>query len=356
MSAVPARSTQSVVGVPAVVIASMTAAQPLLQERIASHGHDEEHGRNVDPEFEVDEVIGSDHVKYRRHPFLRFSLVGGPRSGGKSSGRVGARGPAEKNPVFCLDLESSLGELFARSKRCGETASFAPGSLSILNDQAARTDRGRSEALSPSLPIATRPRLGPLAGSRLQEQKQHDHRSPGLDCVAKPGRHLDPGAGLGLDRVVAQGERRLAANDLQDSRLRGSVLSQLLMLIKAENNGLELLVVVDCPAQDTFGRRLRLCGQVCDVGICWVHIDSLSNSNMDENVTDARYEWTMTIRVMNTIFITPPPAGPACNRTGQSAGRSVFRPEIRYFRHNRENFPCPRETSRGRQSRCPVSH
>jgi hypothetical protein len=70
MSAVPARSTQSVVGVPAVVIASMTAAQPLLQERIASHGHDEEHGCNLDPEFEIDEVISSHHVKYRRHPFL----------------------------------------------------------------------------------------------------------------------------------------------------------------------------------------------------------------------------------------------------------------------------------------------
>ncbi|MGZ3381368.1 MAG: hypothetical protein ACXVBB_14050, partial [Isosphaeraceae bacterium] len=41
MSAVPARSSQSVVGIAAVVIASMTAAQPLLQERIASHGHDE---------------------------------------------------------------------------------------------------------------------------------------------------------------------------------------------------------------------------------------------------------------------------------------------------------------------------
>jgi hypothetical protein len=41
MSAVPARSSQFVVGIAAVVIASMTAAQPLLQERIASHGHDE---------------------------------------------------------------------------------------------------------------------------------------------------------------------------------------------------------------------------------------------------------------------------------------------------------------------------
>src|SRR5271165_5317484 len=124
MSAVPARSTQSVVGVPAVVIASMTAAQPLLQERIASHGHDEEHGRNLDPEFEIDEVISSHHVKYRRHPFLRFSLLGGPRSGGNPRGGLGVRGPAEKNPVFCLDLQSTLGDLIARSKRCGEAASF----------------------------------------------------------------------------------------------------------------------------------------------------------------------------------------------------------------------------------------
>src|SRR5271157_2053984 len=82
MSAAPARSCVAVVGIAAVVIASMTAAQPLLKERIASYSRDEEHGCNLQPEFEVDEVIGAHHVKHRFHPFLHFSLVGGPRSGG----------------------------------------------------------------------------------------------------------------------------------------------------------------------------------------------------------------------------------------------------------------------------------
>src|SRR5271165_3393313 len=55
-------------------------------------------------------------------------------------------------------------------------------------------------------------------------------------------------------------------------------------------------------------------------------------------------------------LITPPTAGPACNRTGQSAGRSVSRPVIRHFRHNRENFPYPRETPRVRQFHYLASH
>ena len=107
MSADPARSGQAVVGIPAVVNASMTT-QPLLKERIASYSRDEEHGCNLQPEFEVDEVKGAHHVKHRFHPFLHFSLVGGPRSGGNPRGGLGVRGPAEKNPVFCLDLQSSL--------------------------------------------------------------------------------------------------------------------------------------------------------------------------------------------------------------------------------------------------------
>jgi hypothetical protein len=105
-----------VVGIAAVVIASTTATQPLLQERIASYGRDEEHGCNLDPEFEIDEVISSHHVKYRGHPFLRFSFVGGSRSGGNPRGGLGVRGPAQKNPVFYLDLQSTLGDLF-REKR-----------------------------------------------------------------------------------------------------------------------------------------------------------------------------------------------------------------------------------------------
>ena len=112
MSAVPARSGQVVAGVPAVVNASMTTAQPLLKERIATYSRDEEHGCNLQPEFEVDEVIGAHHVKYRGHPFLHFSLMGGPRSGGNPRGGLWVGGPAEKNPVFCLDLQSSLGDLF----------------------------------------------------------------------------------------------------------------------------------------------------------------------------------------------------------------------------------------------------
>jgi len=111
MSAAPARSCVDVVGIAAVVIASMTAAQPLLEERIASYSRDEEHGCNLQPEFEVDEVIGAHHVKHRFHPFLHFSLVGGPRSGGNPRGGLWVGGPAEKNPVFCLDLQSSLGNL-----------------------------------------------------------------------------------------------------------------------------------------------------------------------------------------------------------------------------------------------------
>ena len=74
MSAAPARSCVAVVGIAAVVIASMTAAQPLLEERIASHSRDEEHGCILQPEFEVDEVIGAHHVEHRFHPFLHFSL------------------------------------------------------------------------------------------------------------------------------------------------------------------------------------------------------------------------------------------------------------------------------------------
>ncbi len=114
MSAAPARSCVAVVGIAAVVIASMTAAQPLLEERIASHSRDEEHGCNLQPEFEVDEVIGAHHVKHRFHPFLHFSLSllwVGHRSGGNPRGGLGVGGPAEKNPVFCLDLQSSLGDL-----------------------------------------------------------------------------------------------------------------------------------------------------------------------------------------------------------------------------------------------------
>jgi hypothetical protein len=50
MSDVPARSGQAVAGFPAVVNASMTAAQPLLKERIASYSRDEEHGCKLEPE------------------------------------------------------------------------------------------------------------------------------------------------------------------------------------------------------------------------------------------------------------------------------------------------------------------
>src|SRR5271157_5191838 len=112
MSAAPARSCVAVVGIAAVVIASMTAAQPLLEERIASYSRDEDHGCNLQPEFEVDEVIGAHHVKYRGHPFLHFSLVVGPRSGGNPRGGLWVGGLAERNPVLCLDLQSSLGDLF----------------------------------------------------------------------------------------------------------------------------------------------------------------------------------------------------------------------------------------------------
>jgi hypothetical protein len=42
--------------------------------------------------------------------------VGGPRSGGNPRGGLGAGGPAEENLVFCLDLQSILGDFFARSK------------------------------------------------------------------------------------------------------------------------------------------------------------------------------------------------------------------------------------------------
>jgi hypothetical protein len=111
MSADPARSGQAGVGIPAVVNASMTT-QPLLKERIASYSRDEEHGCNLEPEFEVEEVKGGHHVKYRFHPFLHFSLVGGPRWGGNLRGGLWVRGPAEKDPVFYLDLQSILVDLF----------------------------------------------------------------------------------------------------------------------------------------------------------------------------------------------------------------------------------------------------
>jgi len=90
----------------------MTAAQPLLKERIASYSRDEEHGCNLQPEFEIDEVICDRYVKYRGLPSLPFSLGGGPRSGGNPRGGLGAGGPAEENLVFCLDLQSILGDFF----------------------------------------------------------------------------------------------------------------------------------------------------------------------------------------------------------------------------------------------------
>ena len=49
------------------------------------------------------------------------------------------------------------------------------------------------------------------------------HRRSGLDAVAQTGGHMDPGAQLRFQRVVAQGQLRLALEEVQHGGHRGGV-------------------------------------------------------------------------------------------------------------------------------------
>ncbi len=73
----------------------------------------------------------------------------------------------------------------------------------------------------------------------LQQQEQHDHRRFRLDTVPQADRHVDPGAGLGIESIVSQRDPRLALEEVQDGRHRGGVFGKLLALGKAEGDPLE---------------------------------------------------------------------------------------------------------------------
>ena len=106
-----------------------------------------------------------------------------------------------------------------------------------------------------------------IESSSLQQQQQHDSRRFRLDTVALSGRHVDPRSGLGLLHVIAQAHGRLALHEEQHGRFRCRVFRKFLALGEAEDDRLDLVVLVDRAAQDAVRRRLGFLDQIEDVRV-----------------------------------------------------------------------------------------
>jgi hypothetical protein len=88
-----------------------------------------------------------------------------------------------------------------------------------------------------------------------------------MDAVAQTCRHVDTSSGLGIKSIISQRDLRLALKEAQDSGHGSGVFGKFLALGEAEDFHLNALILVQRPAQDAVGGRLRLLRQIGDVRV-----------------------------------------------------------------------------------------
>jgi len=101
--------------------------------------------------------------------------------------------------------------------------------------------------------------------------QQHHHRRARQDSVLQLGRHVHEAAGLHFPDIGAQGELRLAPDDVNRRGHGGRVCGKLLAGSEAENHYLQAVVVVERAAEDAVFGDLDLGVQVGVESVVFVH-------------------------------------------------------------------------------------